>query len=1670
MDSEQNNNKGKWIINKNKVSNNNEIKYLDINNVSENETKKLNNQNESNYNLDNSIEKRTKLNNSNQVHNFKGIFSSEEYTNKINNQNFLINTSFLEENFDKLNNQNQSNLNISSSEDIDKLNNHKQLNNENFSFNENIDKLNNQNQSNFINNIYSSGEDINKLSNQINSLSITRSFSEGEFSINNHNERNIEDSNKNQLRENQAHFQESNNNTNSSDKKKSVRIYSQNVKSINDNVKKEFMINTFVRKKIDILVLTETWEHPDEKYGCKNLIVGTKTITASGTSEEYKGQGVAVIVKYPLAQNVIQYNIICGRVIRILFKRRKQTPIALYAMQAPTAPYGAGYQQTIDICKQIDKLIIEDTKKSHGIIICGDMNSYSDKLTDYQGNGPGQSPSALIKLFCKFELVDIFRVINPIDKTFTFRNTIMQSRLDHFWLSSNIIKCVKKTSIGEFTDIISDHAPIFLDIEWKSKKFPSSKFTKTIWNNKHEQKIQEWSQLANSFCDNFLSDTSTHDNSIFNRKYDLLMKKFSKLARKIFWIKKRRKRNDKPPIWLYVMRKIRKAEKSTSDDEEKKVKELIMKYFPSINVEGSFQEIRSELKVCAKQLENKKKNDQIKKAIRTRFEAFGKDIKRHLNSILERDIGRVDTSFFKDGDNFISNEKEVKEYFFNYYKNLFGNEEWPEDEELYWSEEHVISFEVNEQEVSEAVNACANNKAAGISGLIIEMLKCAGPKIITWITNAFNYWIKNQSIPQKFLRSQIWLIPKGIYNGDVTNTRPINLIECLRKVISTIFVRRINAISKENTIFKGINYGFREGKSTGDAIKCLQIIKEDANKFLKPLIVIYLDVKKAYDSVNPISIKQSLAKLGFDQKYWQLLENSFQQRQMRIITQAGPTKFFTPNTGLEQGEPSSPVLWNIFYELLLQKLSQLKGYKLGNINVSYLAYADDLTLIASNDNDMQILLSTVCQFLKQHRMEIQPKKSIVTATYQCRDFSISNEEETTTLSRVCKKISVKYLGVPIALTGQKGLFEQTMDEVKQMLSRVGNKKISSCIAKYIINAVILPIVSYRIQGCAGEKTFYKKINSLCAQFIKKCLNLPKGFPHSLLHSGVTSVNLRNIKDLHEEQEISNFLMWINSEDFTGELVRQYMEKITICHPVFTGPAYLTKSKYSNWIWSVIQVNNLQIMSAKEINQLKNGSFSCQHLNFEPHDKQTKTLCKYNVIQSKQFLSYSRRNNGKLKAFESLAKSKDKQLGLEVPEVLKAYYEDEQNVLVSMKEPKFLENFELIDNYKQQILKELPEIETDNQSTLSIFTDGSYIATTSQGGSAAIIVDAKGKEVVKVQKQINHCCSSTNAEMIAAFLGIVINQKYPFIVNLYTDSMAVIHGMEREVRGKNVMKEQFNFWLNEIRKEKQHLPSSKFSWVKGHSTNIGNIMADAAAKEAASLPAENVNYFSKSGPVSYFLWSNNNKVEGNVRQYLKEYHVKKHETNLLINSKRLSNLLSNANEIQVEIWKKAMRISGSQVNTSIKQDNFLRYLLKATTLLLPTGENLKSWKLIDSDICTNCGQRETIEHILEGHCQEESLWKHLNSVILKWVKSSNVPASISRWMPQEMITRWSKQNALGIIHQDILNRLVEEKISKPKIINLVKNLFNVGYYLWTGRCQQTMSLGNFSPMDIPDIKL
>ena len=55
-----------------------------------------------------------------------------------------------------------------------------------------------------------------------------------------------------------------------------------------------------------------------------------------------------------------------------------------------------------------------------------------------------------------------------------------------------------------------------------------------------------------------------------------------------------------------------------------------------------------------------------------------------------------------------------------------------------------------------------------------------------------------------------------------------------------------------------------------------------------------------------------------------------------------------------------------------------KGIKLGNDNISILLYADDMVLLANNENELQYMLNAVFEWSRKWRLKVNvPKSNII---------------------------------------------------------------------------------------------------------------------------------------------------------------------------------------------------------------------------------------------------------------------------------------------------------------------------------------------------------------------------------------------------------------------------------------------------------------------------------------------------------------------------------------------------------------------------------------------------------------------------------------------------------------------------------------------------------------------
>ena len=123
-------------------------------------------------------------------------------------------------------------------------------------------------------------------------------------------------------------------------------------------------------------------------------------------------------------------------------------------------------------------------------------------------------------------------------------------------------------------------------------------------------------------------------------------------------------------------------------------------------------------------------------------------------------------------------------------------------------------------------------------------------------------------------------ISKGNYKTDMNNYRP--LLSVVSKVFERIMYSRIISFLEKFHLLSDSQFGFRSKRSCVDAIThIVEKIREDHHKTFYTCI--FLDLKKAFDTVDHTRLLQRIYNIGIRGKAFYWLQ-SYQQGRTQVVS------------------------------------------------------------------------------------------------------------------------------------------------------------------------------------------------------------------------------------------------------------------------------------------------------------------------------------------------------------------------------------------------------------------------------------------------------------------------------------------------------------------------------------------------------------------------------------------------------------------------------------------------------------------------------------------------------------------------------------------------------------------------------------------------------------------
>ena len=261
--------------------------------------------------------------------------------------------------------------------------------------------------------------------------------------------------------------------------------------------------------------------------------------------------------------------------------------------------------------------------------------------------------------------------------------------------------------------------------------------------------------------------------------------------------------------------------------------------------------------------------------------------------------------------------------------------------------------EFSEEEIQNCLQELPNNKASGHDHIQAELLKNGGDDMVKELKVLANIVWNTNKVPDEWKLGEITILPKKGNLADCNNWRGITLLCITRKLISRLLLKRIQ--SHVDSKLREEQAGFRSGRSYNEQIFSLRNIIEQSLELQSPIVINYVDFKKAFDSIHRPSLWKILRIYGISQKYINLFAEMYENSRCCVKTTTGTSEYFAVDTGVQQGGIPSPFFFLIVIDYVLTKSMDNPefGISWNDSKLTDLDFADDLALISNNTTCMQ---------------------------------------------------------------------------------------------------------------------------------------------------------------------------------------------------------------------------------------------------------------------------------------------------------------------------------------------------------------------------------------------------------------------------------------------------------------------------------------------------------------------------------------------------------------------------------------------------------------------------------------------------------------------------------------------------------------------------------------------
>jgi hypothetical protein len=249
-----------------------------------------------------------------------------------------------------------------------------------------------------------------------------------------------------------------------------------------------------------------------------------------------------------------------------------------------------------------------------------------------------------------------------------------------------------------------------------------------------------------------------------------------------------------------------------------------------------------------------------------------------------------------------------------------------------------FTFElIPEDLIKQVINGLKSKSSSSKDGISTIVLKKLEPLLSRSLALIINQSLKTGIFPEKLKLAKVIPVYKKNETFNVENYRPISILPAISKVFEKVVHLQIYSYFNQHKILSNSQYGFREEHSTEHALfEIVDRVSSALDGGLSP-IAIFLDLSKAFDTINYDILLSKLEHYGFRGSTLGWLRSYLTNRSQYVAYDNVSSATLPVSLGVPQGSILGPLLF-IIYTNDIQNSTDF---------FHFIIYADDTNLINS---------------------------------------------------------------------------------------------------------------------------------------------------------------------------------------------------------------------------------------------------------------------------------------------------------------------------------------------------------------------------------------------------------------------------------------------------------------------------------------------------------------------------------------------------------------------------------------------------------------------------------------------------------------------------------------------------------------------------------------------------